>query len=592
MRHFRSLRTLSIRHQLILILIFIIFILVLLMNFNFFYNSKIIERKMIDFSQQINFQVVEKLENFIMTDDVYMSAFIHNLKLQEYFDRAREREFKPEEHKELLGELKRTAVRHMISNDNVYDIIITDMKGHTLYYYCSEENVRTLEPVIRNLATGIIFDNNNYMYTVSKPVYTSAGTQTGTVTFVFYMSSLNGVFGDRMQIGDIRYYLLSGERNIIAGPDGMRIGRRADSQLLKTAADPGREWKEYFAGDYVLMTAHEVEGREWSVVSVVPIDDLMVGVLQIRYSTILIWCACIILIITIYVLFLRKLSQSVGHLLSVMKAVQLGDLQVRAKTLQNRELNLLSQGFNRMMDRIVELTGENFTYQQELYEVEISHRQAKLKALQSQINPHFLYNTLEIMRSIGTYHGIREIQEIATSLAYMFKYSIREGNLVHVSEELETVKRYLRIQNIRFMDKFMTDIEIDRSVLNAVMLKFLFQPVVENAIFHGLEQKPGKGYIRIRAQQADGIITFSIEDNGVGIDPTTLERIRHSFENGEPADGRGLGLANIHHRIRLFYGNEYGLTVESERGAGTKVMIKIPMMSWEDGHVPSDDRRR
>lgn len=598
LRKFRPVRNLSIRHQLILILFFIIIVLVLLMNFNFFYNSSIVERKMVDFSNQINTQVGERLDSFIKTDDVYMRAFIHNLKLQEYLEQAREKGFDQVEHKELLSELKRTAVRHMLSNGNVYDIIISDIQGNMLFYYCTEQNVRRLERTIRDLSTGIIFDNSNYMYTVSKPVHTGVGPQIGTVTFVFYISSLNEVFGEQMKIGDIRYFLLNDERHIIAGPDGIRIGQQADNQILTAASDPGRQWKDKFDGSDVLISGISVEGREWSIVGVVPIDELMYGVLQIRYSTILIWLACILLIIVIYGLFLKKLSRSVGHLLSIMKSVQLGDFQIRAKPLQNRELNLLSLGFNRMMDRIVELTGENYTYQQELYEVEISNRQAKLKALQSQINPHFLYNTLEIMRSIGVYHDIKEIQEIATSLAYMFKYSIKEGNLVRVSEEMETVMRYLSIQRVRFMDKIEADIHIERTIHDAVMLKFLFQPIVENAIFHGLEQKTGKGYIRIHAVQSEEVMTFTIEDNGIGMEETALQRIRESFESSEPAglqqpmESRGMGLVNIHHRIRLFYGNEYGLAIESKPDIGTRVTIKIPTISEEDHHVSSDDRRR
>lgn len=223
---------------------------------------------------------------------------------------------------------------------------------------------------------------------------------------------------------------------------------------------------------------------------------------------------------------------------------------------------------------------------------EIFDKQAELTALQSQINPHFLYNTLESVRGQALIDGNTEIAGMMEALSAFFRYSIsRKGSLVTLRDELNNIENYMKIQRYRFNNRFSMEIFIDEEDEEAYEFKIprlIIQPVVENAIFHGLEEKLEGGKVTIEIIETEKNLIITVSDNGKGMDKQTLcelnERIHdgllHEHEEGKRQTNTGIGLPNIHKRIQLLFGEEYGISVYSTPNQGTDVEITVPA-GWE-----------
>lgn len=224
------------------------------------------------------------------------------------------------------------------------------------------------------------------------------------------------------------------------------------------------------------------------------------------------------------------------------------------------------------------------------HSVNILDKQAQINALQSQINPHFLYNTLESIRGQALIEGNKEIASIAETLAVFFRYNIsQKGYLVTLREEINNIKNYFKIQEYRFEDRFTLELNIDESegIYDCYIPKLTIQPIVENAIFHGLETKGEKGKVVVKVDRTDNRIIIVVSDDGVGINIETLNGINHKLsdhssftenENVNKSTSSGIALINVNKRIELVFGQDYGLQVYSTQGLGTDVEITLPFI--------------
>lgn len=228
--------------------------------------------------------------------------------------------------------------------------------------------------------------------------------------------------------------------------------------------------------------------------------------------------------------------------------------------------------------------------QREAYTAAVSSSQSKINALQNQINPHFLYNTLECIRSEAIIQGCDNIAHMSNALASFFRYSIsRRENIVTLRDELNNIRNYFLIQQFRFEDRFFLDIELDEentAVQECLLPKMTIQPIVENSIFHGLEPKPGQGHVKIRVRSTENLLHLVITDDGIGMDAETLARMRANMErkyaetNADRTAGHGNGIAmhNVNQRIKLIFGPEYGVQIYSSDGQGTQVEVLVPII--------------
>ncbi|MGP3778112.1 sensor histidine kinase [Halanaerobium saccharolyticum] len=248
----------------------------------------------------------------------------------------------------------------------------------------------------------------------------------------------------------------------------------------------------------------------------------------------------------------------------------------------NGELGIIVEDANKMLDKIENFKKHEIEMQTQIYETKISRHKAEISALQSQINPHFLYNTLECIRSIGAVYESQEIMDISIAMADIFRYSIKSNRFVKVKEEIEIIESYLKIMKLRFPKRINYEIDIKNQIKNKKIIKMLLQPIVENAFYHGLESKTDGGKILIKAEIKDEDIIFLISDNGKGIKEEKLNLLNNSLNRVlkieiEDFKKHGIGILNINKRIKLNYGEEYGLKLDSKIDQGTEVEIIIPV---------------
>lgn len=265
-------------------------------------------------------------------------------------------------------------------------------------------------------------------------------------------------------------------------------------------------------------------------------------------------------------LFSRRLAKPVGAISDAMSRVEHGDFSIRLKKQRNDELGRLARGFNRMMNEYQSSVERSVSRQRELNDT-------RIRMMQSQLNPHFLYNTLDSMRWLGVAHHAPKITSLATDLATILRMSISGEEFVSLQTELELVERYIEIQSIRFEDRFTCEIAVEERFQRCMVPKLMLQPLVENAILHGVAQQ-SDGYIKVWAEQQDKDLCVHVSDNGCGMPPDTVARINRI---AAPTPGKHLGLYNVDTILRLHYGAAYGIHVTSTMGGGSCVSVRLPL---------------
>ncbi|QEN08078.1 sensor histidine kinase [Oceanispirochaeta crateris] len=303
------------------------------------------------------------------------------------------------------------------------------------------------------------------------------------------------------------------------------------------------------------------------LVGALPLNIVLSNLSYLIRATLWLLLLCIILAVLLALLVSRSISRPVHSLTLAMGQVEEGDLSVRVSENREDEIGLLLKRFNIMTGQIETLVKETREEQEKL-------RVAERKALQAQINPHFLYNTLNTIKSIAKLEGIDQITTIVTQMGKLLRHTIdNEKEIVTLAESLVLVESYLSIQKIRFGTRLSYSIRIPEEYSDQPIPKLMLQPLVENAVIHGLEQKMGPGIITLRGWNQEKDLILEVQDNGKGI-PPGQEQIGSS-------NSHGVGLSNVHRRLQLLYGAPYGLTIESQADKGTTIRIRVPLKEEE-----------
>lgn len=310
----------------------------------------------------------------------------------------------------------------------------------------------------------------------------------------------------------------------------------------------------------------------WRTVGVFSMDEVMSSVNTIVY--ILFTCVIISLVLVVIVSFKfsRTLTNPIFKLKRLMKQAESGDLTVRFNFQHNDEIGELGQSFNHMIARIDQLI-------QMVYVEQENKRTAEMKSLQEQIKPHFLYNTLDTISWMARDYDAEDIVRLVDALTNMFRIGLSHGkDIITVKEEITHVSNYLYIQKIRYKDKLNYVIHVDESLYAIEVPKLILQPLVENAIYHGVKAKRGGGTITITGVPEGENLVFTVQDDGAGMLQEKVEELnRRMSERSVLDEKKSFGLFYIRERIQLCYGTGYGVHVESALGEGTRVTITLPL---------------
>ncbi len=370
--------------------------------------------------------------------------------------------------------------------------------------------------------------------------------------------------------------LAAGESMYIVDQQGRMVIRREEGERLPpqpgTLQGQGVRHVDASGGmpeSLVAYVTSPVTG--WTTASVVPVKELMRDSRKVRSSMTLVTVAFIGLAMLLNVFTAFRVTHPLRKLSRLMRKVEQGELQVTFPVTGHDEVGRLGGAFNTMVSKLSELGYL-------LYETEIREKDAQIAALQSKINPHFLYNTLGTISMNAELEGNRDIVTMANNLSRMLRYSLSSRQeIVTLKDELKHVNGYMAIQMIRYGERIRFREEIEERALICVVIPLIVQPIVENAINHGLDRGVGSGLIRLTGSEKAGVLTLAIEDDGIGMTNDELERIRSRLRQSKDLGGKsGNGLLNVHRRILLHYGEPYGLTFESMPYQGLKVTMTLP----------------
>jgi two-component system, sensor histidine kinase YesM len=294
----------------------------------------------------------------------------------------------------------------------------------------------------------------------------------------------------------------------------------------------------------------------------------------VRASALVIGGITVAMALVLSFLLASSVARPVVELENLMARAETGDFSARFEGDVADEVGRLGRSYNAMISEIRNLIDL-------VYEEQHDKREAELHILQEQIKPHFLYNTLETIRYLARRRGATDVEDMVVALTKLFRIGLSRGaETIALRDELDHAASYLFIQNTRYAGKFRYSIEADEGVLARPVLRLIVQPLVENAIYHGIKEKRGEGSIRIRARESEGLLVLSVEDDGVGMDEERQASLREIIAGTRPSPGgsESFGVYNVNERLRLSFGLEYGVRFESAKGQGTRVEIIHPLL--------------
>lgn len=309
--------------------------------------------------------------------------------------------------------------------------------------------------------------------------------------------------------------------------------------------------------------SHYEEISGWDIVSVIPKTDLDAATYPIRMFITLCIGLSLLICIPLSSLVVSRINKPLSQMKEVIQALAKGDYRPEI-TFDDSEVGKVGQ-------YLLDTSRNNLELREKLITSELNEKEAELLLLQERINPHFLYNTLDAIYFMAVIDEADDVAEMVKCLSEVFRLSLNNGDkLIPIGEELKRIRAYMKIQNMRYQDKFMLEIDVEEEILPCRILTFLLQPVVENAVIHGLEPKVGSGTVSIVGYREQEDVRITIHDNGVGI--PDISRVED-----------GYGIKNIRERIRLYYGEAYDISIESEPGEGTTVFFRFPADGGNQG---------
>ena len=442
------------------------------------------------------------------------------------------------------------------------------------------ENLHFSTPHVQNL---FIDHDNQYRWVVSlsRAVDITYDGQivSGVLLVDMNFSGIEQIFRN-IDVGKNGYiYLINNDGEIIYHPKQQLIYSNLleENNIVASTYDDG-SIKEIFKGEDRLITVKTVGYTGWKVVCVTPIKDITSDYRRVGIIVIFILLLSIFIFSYLNMIVSVRITNPIVELEKSVKQLENGDNNVDISIKGSYEIQHLGKAIKSMIKQMHVLM-ENIIQQQE------AKRKSELNALQAQINPHFLYNTLDSIIWMIENENYDGSIIMVTALARLFRISLSKGkNIISVRNEIEHVRNYLTIQNIRYKNKFTYEIQDDENTLDLCCIKLIIQQLVENAIYHSMEFMDGDGEIIIKLYINDDNLFIEVIDNGLGMtEDEAMNLLKKERKN--KSKGSGIGIKNVNDRIKIYFGEKYGVSIYSEPDEGTMIRINMPCIRYDEDQI-------
>ncbi|MDQ8738002.1 sensor histidine kinase [Paenibacillus sp. LHD-38] len=406
------------------------------------------------------------------------------------------------------------------------------------------------------------------------------GEKIGFIAVVLDAKSIQSEIEKFPRLSGTSFYLRTNGMLVYANASGLDLN--LDEGRLALYSHYGESAViEKVGGKSYAIQSFDLPEINGNIVSAVPIGNLIKELEGLKRTSYVMLFVTLLLVTIPYSVLIMNILKPLGKLIAFMKRLKSGNLEVLHSKVELEgyaEIEVISTQFNTMLNRINDLTQQLLETTGELYQADIERQRAEMSFLQSQINPHFLSNTLDAIKGIAIVKGNQEIYEMTAALSRMLRYSIKGANEVRLEEELMIVGSYITIHQGRFPGRIQFE-QYTSEELNGVLIpKMIVQPLVENALTHGLEPHPSGGKVVIQAElREDRHMEIIVTDNGVGMEPERLAQLRSTLLSRDRAAYQHIGMKNVNDRIRLHYEEGYGIEINSRLGSGTVVRIRLPL---------------
>lgn len=526
------------------------------------YASSVIKENTLELNNKILTQVNSKMNEFYSSMEHVAAALAYTPNTYNYFTQT------PLERVVSMENLSSVFSNTILLEENIVGIYLYDTDMVRIASMGREaEKEQPVAGLMNEMGIGNLFYLKQAgvpYYIIYYPVYDiknrQYGKQIGMCVLVMKTDNFHTLLEGAQATPHTQVYLVDGNGTIVAA-EGNK-----EAYMLEEVMEKNMD------GYYT--QRQELGTKGWKIISFIPKNELSSNADGLKEFIAAAYVLSIVLMGLMVYFFYRHMVQPM-HLIArfIQNIVTVPDR--RMKVNRQDELGAVITSLNQMLDDKERLNLEIQLSQKRTYEAELAKTQLQILAYRNQINPHFLYNTFESIRAMALYYEAEDIAEITMALSRVFKFAVKGDNAVHLSEEVNYVREYAKIIDYRFMGKIKVKIEMEKELCDNFIIKLILQPLVENSVFHGLEQKIESGEVRVSISAANGNrIRLVVEDNGLGIKPEKLAVIRETLKSGEK--GNGIGLANIYQRLKLFYGDTVSFDIQSEWGKWTRVEMILP----------------
>ncbi|ANE46949.1 histidine kinase [Paenibacillus swuensis] len=398
------------------------------------------------------------------------------------------------------------------------------------------------------------------------------------------LQSLFRYFSFKQHVYQTRFFIVN-ERGLILFDSSDKAHGRQMNEFTEDSMDMGEGYQSgrvTFAGNDSILSSINFGDERWHLVSVASWSSLASEINQYSKWVAVIISFCLLSAFVFILFFVNRIAKHIIRIVRFMGRVESGEMNIRVPQSGKDELGLLSKGLNSLIERVQELLGRVKKEQEQ-------KNKAEMRVLQAQIKPHFLFNTLESINALAVQNDGKKVSQMVLRLANILRISILGNEEITLKQEVDHLKSYLEIQQYRFAEVFDYIIDIPEELMSCTIQKLTLQPLVENCIQHGFDGLTRRGSIMIRAASSEGKLILTVEDNGIGISGEMLSRFQYMQADEEAAESsltvnhmerRGLGVRSVADRIRIQYGDAYGLLICSSAGEGTIIQCKIPMYEY------------